>query len=206
VGRWRADWLERAGDLGRRTTIVALKLIANRGDDESKKRDSERSSCQPHDNPAQTKQNYHMKTFVATMAMIVVASAGAAEKEIHANVASRMTGTWSCVTATINGKPLSDSAVKKLHLTMTGTRYKTERNDEVLFDSTYLLDTTKAPMHINMVGTEGDLIGKEAQGIVAVEGDTLKVCYTMPGKPRPTSFASATNSEAYLIIWKREKK
>jgi uncharacterized protein (TIGR03067 family) len=145
-----------------------------------------------------------MKTLIATMTMLVVASASAAEKE--ATVASQMTGTWSCASATINGKLLSDSAVKKLHLTTTDTRYKTERRDEVLFDSTYRLDTTKAPVHINMVGTEGDLIGKEAQGIIAVEGDTLKICYTMPGKPRPVSFASATNSEAYLIIWKREKK
>src|SRR5436190_2937475 len=142
-----------------------------------------------------------MKTLLATL--LVVASACAAENEINGNVVSRMTGTWSCVNATINGKPLSETAVKKMHLTMTDTRYKTERNDEVLFDSTYRLDTTKAPVHINMVGTEGDLIGKEAQGIIAVEGDTLKICYTMPGKARPTAFSSVTNFEAYMSIWKR---
>ena len=145
-----------------------------------------------------------MKTLIAILAMLLVAGAGAAEKEI--SLASQMTGTWSCASATINGKPLSEPAVKKLHLTMTATRYKTERNDEVLFDSTYRLNATKSPVHINMVGTEGDLIGKEAQGIIAVQGDTLKICYTMPGKPRPVTFASVTNSEAYLIIWKREKK
>ena len=108
--------------------------------------------------------------------------------------------------ATINGKALADTTVKKLRLTMTDTRYKTERNDEVLFDSNYRLDMTKTPAHINMVGTEGDLAGKEAQGIIVVQGDTLRICYTMPGKPRPVSFASLTNSEAYLIVWKREKK
>jgi uncharacterized protein (TIGR03067 family) len=145
-----------------------------------------------------------MKMLITTVAMLVVASAGAAEKEI--SFTSRMTGTWSCASATINGKPLSETAVQKLHLTMTDTRYKTERKEEVLFDSTYRLDTTKTPAHINMVGTEGDLIGKEAQGIIAAEGDTLKICYTMPGQPRPIAFASATNSEAYLIVWKREKK
>ena len=96
--------------------------------------------------------------------------------------------------------------MKKLRLTVTDTRYKTERADQVLFDSTYRLDTAKAPAQINMVGTEGDLIGKEAQGIIAAEDDTLKICYTMPGKPRPVSFTSPTNSEAYLIVWNREKK
>ena len=143
---------------------------------------------------------------MATIATLIAAGACAAEKETKATIASQVIGTWSCAAATINGKPLTDTTVKKLHLTMTDTRYKTERSGEVLFDSAYRLDTTKAPVHINMVGTEGDLAGKEAQGIIAVEDDTLKICYTMPGKPRPVSFASATNSEAYLIVWKREKK
>jgi uncharacterized protein (TIGR03067 family) len=158
-------------------------------------------ACQRHGYPAQTKPNHHMKTLIAIVAILVVAGASAAEKEL--NVTPQVTGTWFCVAATINGKPLSESAVKKLRLTMTATRYKTERADEVLFDSTYRLDTTKAPARINMVGTEGDLIGKEAQGIIAVKGDTLKICYTMPGKPRPTAFASLTNSEAYLIVWQK---
>jgi uncharacterized protein (TIGR03067 family) len=147
-----------------------------------------------------------MKTFIATLALAIVASAIAADKENSAGLKSQVIGAWSCAEATINGKPLAETSVKKLHLAMTDTRYKTQRKDEVLFDSTYRLDTTKTPAHINMVGTEGDLIGKEAQGIIAVDGDTLKICYTMPGKPRPASFASATNSEAYFIVWKREKK
>ena len=91
-----------------------------------------------------------MKTLIAT-AILVVASVDAAETQT--SLTSRMTGTWSCVNATINGKPLSDTSVKKLHLTMTTTRYKTERNGEVLFDSTYRLDITKSPVHINLIGT-----------------------------------------------------
>ena len=147
-----------------------------------------------------------LKTFIALAAIIVAANAFTAENETNASLAARAAGTWTCAAATINGKPLADTSVKRLHLTMTDTRYKTQRNDEVLFDSTYRLDTTKTPAHINMVGTEGDLIGKEAQGIIAVEGNTLTICYTMPGKPRTISFASATNSEAFLIVWKREKE
>ena len=141
---------------------------------------------------------------MTAVAMLVVASAGAAENEI--SLTSRMTGAWLCTAATINGKPLPEASVKKLRLTMTGTRYKTQRDDEVLFDSTYRLDLTKTPVHINLVGTEGDLIGKEAQGIIAVEGDTLRICYTMPGQTRPVAFASATNSQAYLIVWKRNQQ
>jgi uncharacterized protein (TIGR03067 family) len=56
-----------------------------------------------------------------------------------------------------------------------------------------------------MVGTEGNLTGKEAQGIYLIQGDTLRICYTMPGKPRPTVFESHAGSGAYLMVWTRQK-
>src|SRR5262245_11150458 len=88
----------------------------------------------------------------------------------------RLEGTWSCVSATVNGKPLSAATIGKLRLTLTRDRYKTERGDEVLFDSTYTTDSSKKPHHIDLVGTEGDLAGKKAQGIFAVHGDLLEIC------------------------------
>ena len=116
---------------------------------------------------------------------------------------NHLEGTWNCASATVNGNPLSDATVKLLRLTLTKDRYKTEKGSEVLFDSTYTVDPSKNPKQINMVGTEGDLKGKEAQGIYALESDTLQICYTMPGKPRPTSFESPVGLEAYLVVWKR---
>ena len=119
------------------------------------------------------------------------------------NSAAALAGEWTCLAAVINGKALSDTAVKKLRLTMTRDRYKTERSDEVLFDSTYRLDDTRTPNQITLLGTEGDLIGKEALGIVSLSDDILIICYVMPGQPRPISFQSSPGSEAYLVVWKR---
>jgi uncharacterized protein (TIGR03067 family) len=118
----------------------------------------------------------------------------------------RLSGTWTCVTAVIDGKTLSEAAARKLRLTLTADHYRTDRGDEVLFDSTYRIDLAHDPRHIDMVGTEGDLAGKEAPGIYRLESDgaVLKVCYVMPGRPRPTKFESAAGSGAYLVTWKRE--
>jgi uncharacterized protein (TIGR03067 family) len=115
-----------------------------------------------------------------------------------------LTGTWKATSAVVNGKELSPKVVDSLRLTLTRDRYKTERADEVLFDSTYKTDTTKTPHQITMVGTEGDLTGKEAHGIYTLEADTLRICYALPGSPTPTNFASAPGSGAYLVVWKRE--
>ncbi|HTL27601.1 MAG TPA: TIGR03067 domain-containing protein [Tepidisphaeraceae bacterium] len=122
-----------------------------------------------------------------------------------ASAQDSLEGQWSCVSAIVNGKPLSDSKVSRLRLTLTRERYKTEESSEVLFDSTYSIDRTTTPKQITMIGTEGDLAGKEAQGIYAIDGETLRICYTMPGHARPKAFESNPGSEAYLIVWKRQK-
>jgi len=117
----------------------------------------------------------------------------------------KLAGVWSCESAVNDGKPIAEATVQKLRLTLTKEGYKTERGEDVLFDSTYTIDATKEPKQINMIGTEGENKGKPAQGIYSLDGDTLKICYTMPGKDRPTEFESKPGSAATMLIWKRAK-
>ena len=88
---------------------------------------------------------------------------------------NNLIGNWTCVSATIDGRPLPAETVKQLRLTLTADRYKSERGDQVLFDSTYKVDPTKDPPQIDMVGTEGDIKGKPAPGIYNLDGDTLTI-------------------------------
>jgi uncharacterized protein (TIGR03067 family) len=114
-------------------------------------------------------------------------------------------GNWSCVSGVINGNPLDANVAASLKLKMTTDRYRTERGEQVLFDSTYKLDPARQPKWIEMVGTEGDSAGKSALGIFALNGDELKMCYTMPGGARPTEFESSAGSGRFLVTWKRLK-
>ena len=123
----------------------------------------------------------------------------------HMSNSDNLSGTWSCVSATVDGKSLGKETTDLLRLTLTQNRYKTEKGSAVLFDSTYNVDASKNPKQINMVGTEGDFAGKEALGIYSLEGNELRICYVMPGLPRPESFDSTTGSKAFLVIWKRER-
>jgi len=117
----------------------------------------------------------------------------------------QLAGSWTCASATIDGTPLAAETAKVLTLTLTADRFKTQRGEQVLFDSTYTVDATKDPKQIDMIGTEGDLKGKPALGIYKLDGDKLTLCYTMPGKERPAKFESAPKSGVYLIEWQRAR-
>jgi uncharacterized protein (TIGR03067 family) len=120
--------------------------------------------------------------------------------------AEKMAGIWKCESANNDGKPLADEIVRELRLTLTKDGgYKTERGKQVLFDSTYKLDGGQKSKQIDMIGTEGENRGKTAQGIYALDGDTLTICYTMPGGERPKEFESKPGSKATLVVWKRAK-
>src|SRR5438874_10681608 len=116
----------------------------------------------------------------------------------HMNNTDNLSGTWSCVSATVDGKPLAKETTDLLQLTLTQNRYKTEKGSEILFDSTYTIDPSKNPGQITMIGTEGDLAGKEAPGIYSLDGDILRICYVMPGLRRPEKFESPTGSQIFL--------
>jgi uncharacterized protein (TIGR03067 family) len=141
-------------------------------------------------------KNWRMKKFVAILLL-----AGCATL----NEQSMVVGRWRCLSATIDGKPVGEKKASELRLTITRDRYKTEDSKEVLFESVYSLDASTTPAHLSLTGTEGDLTGKKARGILEVSGDLLVLCYTMPEKPAPVAFQSPPGSGAYLTIWKREK-
>jgi uncharacterized protein (TIGR03067 family) len=118
-------------------------------------------------------------------------------------IEKRWEGTWAGVSVVNNGERMPDERAQKLRLTLTADRYKTELGDQVLFDSTYTVDATKSPAHIDIIGTEGDLKGKSALGLLTADGDTLTLCYVMPGSDRPAALESPAGSRITLLVMKR---
>src|SRR5215217_8228539 len=145
-----------------------------------------------------------MKSLV--LLLVIMLCAACATFQSNATRDTRLDGEWTCVSAVMDGKSLSADAIKSLRLVITGTRYITRTANETLFDSTYRVDRTKTPPQIFMLGNEGALTGKEAQGIYDLSGDTLRICYAMPGDPAPVKFESTPGSKAQFIVWRRMKE
>ena len=112
-------------------------------------------------------------------------------------------GVWQATAVTVSGQEIPRAEIGLLQLTLTRTRFTTSRGEETLFDSSYTADPTTSPMQIEMVGSGGDFEGQAALGIYDLEGETLRICYAMPGFGRPREFASAPGSGAFLIVLRR---
>ena len=141
--------------------------------------------------------------FIPALAVFLLSAFSSMVPSARIEQNRHLAGTWSCVSATVDGKPLPEETVKLLRLTLAGNKYQTRKGDDVLFDSTYTVDASTNPRQINILGTEGALAGKEALGIYSIQGDTLRICYILTGKTRPTAFESPIGSGAYLLLWKR---
>jgi uncharacterized protein (TIGR03067 family) len=82
-----------------------------------------------------------------------------------------------------------------------GNKYLVKEDGKITEEGTFTLDASTKPARIDLQifktkegpKVKGKFIdkGKFQQGIYLLEGDTLKVCFTIPGKQtRPTSFST----------------
>ena len=143
-----------------------------------------------------------MRTMSLTLTLGLVFAAGlhAADKK---DDASRIQGTWHILRGEDKGKPV---AVDKTRGTVVFTRDSiriTEGEKKMTWVMSYKLDPAQKPKTITMTVEEGTDKGKTAEGIYEWQGDNLKLCYSLPGKPRPTKFDSDEKNGTMLFVLAR---
>src|SRR5262249_54455282 len=67
----------------------------------------------------------------------------------------------------------------------------------------YKIDASKSPSAIDMDIKDGPVKEGKAVGIIALDGDTLKLCYDPMGVTRPTKFESTKDNGAFSFVLKR---
>jgi uncharacterized protein (TIGR03067 family) len=120
--------------------------------------------------------------------------------------AKKFQGTWTFESSETGGKEIPADDLKGFILIFEGAKHTVKKGDEVVQVGTQKLDPTKSPKTIDVTVTEGPNKGKVLLGIYEIDGDTLKVCFDLQGKKRPTEFKSAPGSENFVNVHKRVKK
>jgi uncharacterized protein (TIGR03067 family) len=139
----------------------------------------------------------------------IVAVAGLASAEEKKFDAAKLEGKWKITEGTKNGAKVEEANLKgEVIITKDTVTIKAADMTHVM---AFKLDTSKSPVQIDMEGKEGPAAGAKAEGIISVDGDTLKLAYTtniagsgFDGK-RPTKFESDKDSKSFYFLLKKEK-
>lgn len=114
-------------------------------------------------------------------------------------------GTWLPVSAELGDFKFDDKMLKSMKLVIEGDKYTVTVLDSV-DKGTTKVDATAKPKTMDVTGTDGPNKGKTFLAIFEDNGDTMRICYDLEGKTRPTEFKTTKEKPYFLVTWKREKK
>jgi len=123
------------------------------------------------------------------------------EKELK-----KFQGVWTIESSEYGGQKLPADQLKEFVVIYEGEKHTVKAGDKVIQVGTQKIDPSKSPKTIDVTMTEGPSKGAVMLGIYEIDGDTLKVCFDMEGKKRPTEFKSEAGSQTFLNVHKRVKK
>ena len=114
-------------------------------------------------------------------------------------------GTWLASTAELGGQKFSDDVRKTIKLVIKDDKYTVTVGKEI-DEGTVKLNPAAKPKEMDITGTKGPNKGKTFLAIYEHDGDTLRVCYDLSGKSRPSEFKTTEGTRLFLVEYKLQKE
>ncbi len=116
-------------------------------------------------------------------------------------------GEWAIVSGAQDGHSMEAFMIKTGKRVATSDELTVSFAGHVVVKAKYKTDDPGNPKTMDYVHTDGMYKGKAQAGICALEGRTLKVCFSAPGeKDRPSDFATKPGDRRTLSVWKLIKQ
>jgi uncharacterized protein (TIGR03067 family) len=115
-----------------------------------------------------------------------------------------LNGSWKPVAAELAGAKFPQEELDKITLKIDGDKYTVEVG-KAIDKGTAKSDASAKPKSMDITGTEGPNKGKTLLAIYEIDKDTLRICYDLKGKERPTEFSSSKEKPYFLVTYKRSK-
>jgi uncharacterized protein (TIGR03067 family) len=113
-------------------------------------------------------------------------------------------GAWLPTAAELGENPFDEATLKTIKLVVEGDKY-TVTVGESIDKGAVKIDPGAMPKTMDIIGADGPNKGKTFLAIYELNGDTLRVCYDLTGKARPTEFKTKKGELVFLATYKREK-
>jgi uncharacterized protein (TIGR03067 family) len=123
---------------------------------------------------------------------------------VNAPDSSALHGIWQVVRAELGGQPMPDDAAAHVELEFSATGYAVRFGGETTDAGTYALAADGTPRGITMTGRVGVNQGRTLPGIVQLQGDRLRVCFSLEGDTAPNAFAAPAGTLCYLATYRRK--
>ena len=143
----------------------------------------------------------NLKWGAITVAIVFAASASSQDT---ADERKKLAGTWTPTAAELSGEPFPEEVRKTIKLVLAGDKYTTMVGKTTDM-GTFKLYPAKTPKAMDIIGGEGPNKGKTFLAIYELKGDTLRVCYDLLGKNRPTEFATKKGTPLFFVTYRRMK-
>lgn len=112
---------------------------------------------------------------------------------------SQLQGTYTIVRGERDGKALPKSDFEASVIKITKDKMLgTDKEKKEFFACTYTLDTSKKPWTVRMTST-APKEGEKSEGVIEVDGSTVRICYNLPGGKRPTSFKAGEKQHFFEL-------
>jgi uncharacterized protein (TIGR03067 family) len=144
-----------------------------------------------------------MKT-VPCVCITTILFAAAAWSQDAADERKLLQGTWLPTAAELSENPFDDATLKTMRLVLEGDKY-TVTVGKSIDKGTTKIDPAAKPKTMDIIGADGPNKGKTFLAIYEFNGDTLRVCYDLTGKVRPTEFKTKKGELLFLATYKRTK-
>ena len=146
-----------------------------------------------------------MSATVLFVGLSLLAAADPTPEQIKAEMA-KLDGEWVLVSASADGKPVTDDALKTGRRTIKNGETTVMLKGQVFMKAKFTIDPTKKPKAIDYQILEGKTKGSTRLGIYELDGDTLRINYAVPYRDRPADFTSKIGVEHSMSVWKRAPK
>lgn len=143
-----------------------------------------------------------MRQTAALIALALLFAATAISQEAADRKA--LAGKWTPVSAELAGAKLPEAQLAVISLTIADANYLVQVG-KAIDKGTLKIDSAKKPRAMDIIGTDGPNKGKTMLAIYEIDKDTLKICYDLEGKNRPTDFTSSKEKPHFLVVYRRAK-
>jgi len=128
---------------------------------------------------------------------LIALSAYAEEKSGKLDAKS-LAGKYTITKGERDGKALPPDHFKGSVLTITETKiFGTDKDKKEFFSADYTLDTSSSPAMIRMKSTAPKK--DKADGVIEANGDTIRICYALPGGETPKKFETGVKQQCFTL-------